>query len=83
MPGHFFCQSFTARNVNEALRPVTAERGIPDFICSDNGPEFIASAFSNRLTEFGTRTMFTLPEVQLENPYIEIQQQAEGRIAQR
>jgi transposase InsO family protein len=62
---------FTARDVIEALRLVMAERGIPDFIRSDNGPEFIAHALRDWLTEIGAQTMFIPPGSPWENPFIE------------
>ncbi len=62
---------FTARDVIEALRPVMAERGIPDFIRSDNSPEFITNALRDWLTEIGAQTMFIPPGSLWENPFIE------------
>ena len=62
---------FTARDMIETLRLVMAERGIPDFIRSDNGPEFIANALGDWLTELGAQTMFIPPGSPWENPFIE------------
>jgi putative transposase len=48
-----------------------AERGIPDFIRSDNGSEFIANALRDWLNEIGAQTMFIPPGSPWENPFIE------------
>jgi putative transposase len=64
-------RTFKAKAVVEVLRVVMAERGIPDFIRSDNGPEFIARAVRTWLGQLGAKTMFIAPGSPWENPFIE------------
>jgi len=46
-------------------------RGIPKFLRSDNGPEFIARAVCQWLRESGCQTLFITPRSPRENGYIE------------
>lgn len=63
--------SFKAREVLEVLRLAMAEQGIPDFIQSNNGPEFIELAVQAWLGQLGAKTMFLHPGSPWENPFIE------------
>lgn len=45
------------------------ERGVPEHIRSDNGPEFIAKALRRWLGRVGTRTLFIEPGSPWENGY--------------
>lgn len=54
-------RTFTANEVVEVLRLAMAERGIPNFIRSDNGPEFIAQAIQTWLGQLGAKRMFITP----------------------
>ena len=47
------------------------ERGVPDYIRSDNGPEFTAHAVRDWLGRVGVRTLFIEPGSPWENGYIE------------
>jgi putative transposase len=46
-------------------------RGTPDFIRSDNGPEFVAKAIHKWLKKRGSKAMYIKPGSPWENPYIE------------
>ena len=46
-------------------------RGIPAYICSDNGPEFVAEAVRYWIAAVGARTAFIEPGSPWENGYIE------------
>jgi transposase InsO family protein len=46
-------------------------RGIPEYIRSDNGPEFTARAIRKWLTRLGVKTLFIEPGSPWENGYIE------------
>lgn len=61
----------TAQDVVGVLESLMAERGVPGFIRSDNGPEFIARAVRERLEELGVGTLFIEPGSPWENAYIE------------
>jgi transposase InsO family protein len=47
------------------------ERGTPDFIRSDNGPEFTAEVIRGWLKRLGVKTLFIEPGSPWENGYIE------------
>jgi transposase InsO family protein len=64
-------RGLTSREVIETLRYVFEVRGTPKFIRSDNGPEFIAQALRNWLTESGVETLYIEPEAPWENEYNE------------
>ena len=46
-------------------------RGIPGYIRSDNGPEFVAEAVRRWIAAVGARTAFIEPGSPWENGYIE------------
>ena len=46
-------------------------RGIPAYIRSDNGPEFVAEAVRHWIAAVGAQTAFIEPESPWENGYIE------------
>ena len=64
-------RSIDSHKVIETLEWLVAERGVPDHIRSDNGPEFIAQAVQEWLGSSGCRTLFINPGSPWENPYIE------------
>jgi transposase InsO family protein len=64
-------RSITAAGVVATLERLFEKHGAPDFIRSDNGPEFIADAVRKFLRERGTETLFIEPGSPWENPYIE------------
>jgi len=61
----------TAKDVVGVLESLMAERGVPGFIRSDNGPEFIARAVREHLEDLGVGTLFIEPGSPWENAYIE------------
>ena len=63
--------SITSRTVIEILEGLVQERGAPEFIRSDNGPEFIAQAVKAWIAEKGMRTLYIEPGSPWENPYSE------------
>ncbi len=63
--------SITARDVIDVLQRLVEERGAPEFIRSDNGPEFIAQAVKAWIAEKGMKTLYIEPGAPWENPYSE------------
>ena len=64
-------RSFTARDVIMTLQYLFAVRGAPEYLRSDNGPEFIAYAVQDWLKASGIKTMYIKPGAPWENGYIE------------
>ncbi len=64
-------RSIKAEDVVATLERLFEKYGAPDFIRSDNGPEFIAQAVKDFLDERGTDTLFIEPGSPWENPYVE------------
>jgi len=64
-------RSFTARQVVEVLRYLFAVRGTPQFIRSDNGPEFVAKEVQKWLDQADVKTLFIAPGSPWENGYVE------------
>jgi transposase InsO family protein len=64
-------RSITAEDVVEFLEYLFAVHGEPDFIRSDNGPEFIANAVKNWLATTKVRTLYIEPGSPWENAYSE------------
>jgi transposase InsO family protein len=58
-------------DVVEVLRYLFAVRGEPDFIRSDNGPEFASKAVTKWLEASGVETLFVAPGSPWENGYVE------------
>jgi transposase InsO family protein len=63
--------SIPARSMVEILQSAVDERGAPEFIRSDNGPEFIARAVKAWIAEKGMKTLYIEPGAPWENPYSE------------
>jgi transposase InsO family protein len=63
--------SIPASVVIEALEWLFLTRGVPDYIRSDNGPEFVSGAVCQWLKESGCQTLFITPGSPWENGYIE------------
>jgi putative transposase len=57
--------------VLETLEQLSETRGMPEYIRSDNGPEFIAGKVGEWLKSQECRTIFITPGSPWENPYIE------------
>ena len=63
--------SIGAQRVILTLERLFNLRGVPDFIRSDNGPEFVAKAVQDWLAEKACGTLFITPGSPWENAYIE------------
>ena len=63
--------SIPATVVIEVLEWLFLTRGVPKYIRSDNGPEFIAKVICQWLKESGCQTLFIKPGSPWENGYIE------------
>jgi len=64
-------RQITSYNVIEELSELFLERGMPAYIRSDNGPEFVAKAVRGWLERLGVKTLFITPGSPWENGYIE------------
>ena len=64
-------RSMTAKDVVSTLEYLFEVRGEPEFIRSDNGPEFIADAVRTWLAGRGSRTLYIAPGSPWENAYSE------------
>lgn len=64
-------RSLKAADVIRALAKAASERGMPEYLRSDNGPEFIADAVRGWLKERGTETLYIEPGSPWQNPYSE------------
>jgi len=64
-------RSVTARDVVDLLKYLFSVHGEPEFIRSDNGPEFIAIAVRDWLRQSGVRTLYIEPGSPWENAYSE------------
>lgn len=64
-------RSITAADVIEELAQLFDTHGNPDFIRSDNGPEFVNQAVRTFLRFRGTQTLFIEPGAPWENGYME------------
>jgi putative transposase len=60
-----------AKEVIKALAKAAAERGMPEHLRSDNGPEFIAKEVRRWLAEVETATLYIEPGSPWENAYSE------------
>ena len=61
----------TSEDVLCRLAELFVSRGVPDYIRSDNGPEFTAKVVRRWLSRVGVRTLFIEPGSPWENGYIE------------
>jgi len=64
-------RSLGAEEVVEVLEWLFLTRGVPGYIRSDNGSEFIAKKVQRWLEENGVRTIYIEPGSPWENPFIE------------
>ena len=63
--------SIPASAVIEALEWLLLVRGVPKYLRSDNGPEFVAKSVCQWLEVSGCRTIFITPGSPWENGYVE------------
>lgn len=64
-------RNINSRDVIDALSDLFLQKGIPKFIRSDNGPEFIAQAVRDWITLVGSKTVYIEPGSPWENGYCE------------
>ena len=64
-------RKLNSTNVIDALTDLFILRGVPAFIRSDNGPEFIAQAVRDWIAAVGTKTAYIKPGSPWENGYCE------------
>jgi transposase InsO family protein len=64
-------RSMTGSDVIETLERLVAQRGAPEFIRSDNGPEFVANAVKDWIAQKGFKTLFIEPGSPWQNCYSE------------
>jgi len=64
-------RKMTANDVIDTLADVFIKRGTPQFIRSDNGPEFVARLVREALEHLGVQTAYIEPGSPWENGYIE------------
>jgi len=64
-------RKLTSEDVLERLSDLFVRRGVPDYIRSDNGPEFTAWKVRGWLQRVGVKTLFIEPGSPWENGYIE------------
>jgi transposase InsO family protein len=60
-----------SQEVIETLAEVMVVRGIPEYLRSDNGPEFVARELRHWLAKLGTGTLYIEPGSPWENGYCE------------
>lgn len=63
--------SLNSTDVVRVLETLVAQRGAPEYIRSDNGPEFIAKKVRRWIEERGFKTLYIEPGSPWENPFIE------------
>ena len=64
-------RSLAARDVIKALAKAASQRGMPEHLRSDNGPEFIARAIRRFLAAAGVETLYIEPGSPWQNGYAE------------
>ena len=64
-------RKLNSQNVLDELSTLFLTRGIPEYIRSDNGPEFTAKAVREWLKLVGVKSLFIEPGSPWENGYIE------------
>jgi len=62
-------RSMPARKVKEVLTVLFAERGVPEYIRSDNGPELVATELTEWLVDVGVKTHHIDPGSPWQNAY--------------
>lgn len=64
-------RSITSQDVISVIERVACERGYPDHVRSDNGPEFIAKALREHLHAVDAETVYIDPGAPWQNAYVE------------
>ena len=69
--GDCVARSITADDVADVLDDAAADRGRPEYLCCDNGPEFVAAATRDWCRFSGTGAAFIEPGSPWQNAYVE------------
>lgn len=64
-------RSLKSEDVEECLAELFCQKGVPDYIRSDNGAEFTSKSIRKWLSSLGVTTMFIEPGSPWENGYLE------------
>jgi len=64
-------KKFTGHDVVEVLRYLFSVRGEPEYIRSDNGPEFVSKVVQGWLEYANVKTLYIAPGSPWENGYVE------------
>ena len=64
-------RALKSRDVLEWLRKAIGEHGAPQYLRSDNGPEFIATAVQQWLKDHGVKTLYIEPGSPWQNGFVE------------
>ena len=64
-------RKLSSAEVLETLAELMLERGVPDHIRSDNGPEFVAQSVRDWIAAVGAKTAYIEPGSPWENGYVE------------
>lgn len=67
----YVARRITSRQVIECLGEVFLQKGIPEYLRSDNGSEFIANRVREFLERLGTKATYITPGSPWENGYVE------------
>jgi len=67
----YVARRITSRQVIECLGEVFLQKGMPEYLRSDNGSEFIAKRVSEFLERLGTKATYITPGSPWENGYVE------------
>ncbi len=67
----FTSRSIRSNEVKDCLIDLFIQRGMPEYIRSDNGSEFIANKVQEFLARFGTKPTFIEPGSPWENGFVE------------
>jgi putative transposase len=70
LAGHV-ARSITAQGVVGVLEEIVHERGVPQHIRCDNGPEFVSHALRRWCERRGSQTLFIEPGSPWQNAYVE------------
>ncbi len=71
MPGDRVARKLKATDVIDVLSDLFILRGVPCYVRSANGPEFVAKAVQEWVTAVGARTAYIAPGSPWENGFIE------------
>ena len=64
-------RSITSKHVLDTISSLFLERGVPDYIRSDNGSEFTAKMLQKFIKDVGAKTAYITPGSPWENGFIE------------